>query len=138
MINLKQYVKRFPQFNPTVAGVTTLTGTGKDISGFRGCRGVAKLGTVSAGQTSTIKLKQCDTVDGSYEAIADASYSIQDGDSNKWIEVECAKPTKKFVQMVIARSGGNVVLDSGCLEAYEPLEGNFEQEDEVESADVAI
>lgn len=107
-----------PGIAATAAGVTTITGPTIDhgTGSSRSIAHIARLGTATAGQTSTVKVYHGDASDMSDEvAVPGLSYTVLDGDSGNNVVQELYKPTKRYSRQKIARSGANLVIESGLV-----------------------
>lgn len=100
--------------NATAAGTTSVNGTGVDVQGYDGVAFVAAFGTLTATQTTSLKLQQSSD-DGSTDTYDDilgsSTGNMADGDSNKVLMSEIYKPLKRYVRPVVVRGTANAVID---------------------------
>lgn len=90
---------------------STLTATGVDISGYSGPAHIilqSSAATAGTAPTLNVTLQECDTVDGSYEAISGAAFAeVTDAaDSTQMITIK-PDELKKYIQVLGTVAGTN-------------------------------
>lgn len=105
---------------PVAAGTTTpQNGSVVDANGATAIRHTVSLGTLTATQTTVVKAQSGDASDGSDMAdITGASYTVLDTDSNKMVQIEIFKPTKRYHRLVVTRGVANAAIELGITETF--------------------
>lgn len=115
MSNLGRECKFVRVVNAQAAGVTTVTGTHVDTQEFDGCLFLFAIGTLTAGQATSVKVQGGALVNDSDQAdlagTAGGIVSLADTDSNTLIEVDIAMPTFRYLRPVVLRATQNAVVD---------------------------
>ncbi len=99
--------------NATAAGTSTITSTAIDMQGFDRLSIIALFGTLTSTTVTSIKLQQSDDDGASdaYDDLAGSALSIPDTDSNKMLQSDLIRPTKRYVKVVVTRGTANAVID---------------------------
>jgi hypothetical protein len=106
------------------AGTSEIDGTALDMTGFKSVLALVRVGTLSSGAVTSIKMQQSsdsgvadDWTDlaGTSQTIAQAS----DGDKTFYVDVRC--PLKRYVRLVVLRATGNAVISSAHYLQYDPV-----------------
>lgn len=112
MANKLTYSKTTRIINATAAGTSVITpSTGVDMLGFDGVLFVAMLGTLTAGQVTSLQAGDS-TTNGSFSAITGAvTAAMLDADSNKCLVLDVFHPQKRFITPILNRATQNAVID---------------------------
>lgn len=121
-MNLNTSVKVTRCLATTPPGTTDVNGTVIDMAGFDGVLFVLFAGALSPGQVVLLKAQQGNQPDGSDAAdlAGSAVGPFADGDSNKGLLLDVAKPTKRYLRAVVDRSTANAGLDAAIAIQYGP------------------
>ena len=113
MLDLNREAKVTRVMDAVAAGTTVQTQTtGLDMAGFESCTFIASFGTLTANQVTSVEVHQCDTVAGTYAAIAGSnSGPLDDDDDDKLVVVTVVRPREQFLKVVINRATANAVID---------------------------
>lgn len=113
-------VKTIRVINATAAGVTNINGAVVDMAGYDAVRFVALLGTLTAGQQTSLKAQQGDQANLSDAAdiTGSATANALDGDSNRALITDVIQPRKRYVRCVVVRGTANAVVDGVIAELY--------------------
>lgn len=113
MQSLASSLKISRQIDATAAGVTAVNGAGVDMQGFDGVLFICHIGTLTAGQATSLKA-QTDTAAGFGTAAdtAGSGQSYADADSGKVIVLDVYRPAKRYVRPVVLRATQNAVINS--------------------------
>lgn len=104
----------------TVAGTTGINCTAVDTLGYSAYRVLVLLGTLTAGQVTSVKAQESDT-NGSFADVTGAvTGNAADADGGKLLILEVYKPQKRWIQPVINRATQNAVITSALVELYIP------------------
>lgn len=100
--------------NAVAAGTTSQTGSTIDMEGYDGVLLIALIGTLTAGQVTSLKAQQSSD-DGAADTYADLAGSntgpMADGDSNKLLCLDIFRPQERYIKGVIVRGTQNAVID---------------------------
>jgi len=108
--------------NATVAGTTAVNGIAAiDMQGFDGVEFIALIGTLTAGQVTSLKAQG--SADGSTnwtDLTGAVTANMADGDSNKILRLEVFRPTTfpRYLRAVVNRATQNAVVDGVIAVQY--------------------
>ena len=123
-MNLSKGVKTTRVMNAVAAGVSDQNSSSVNMANFESVLFVAALGTLTAGQVTNMKAQQSDD-DGVSDAWSDLlgtlTAAMDDGDSDKLIQLDIVKPRKQYVRAVLVRATQNAVIDGIVAYQYGPL-----------------
>ena len=123
-MNLSKGVKTTRVMNAVAAGVSDQNSSSVNMANFESVLFVAALGTLTAGQVTNMKAQQSDD-DGVGDAWSDLlgtlTAAMDDGDSDKLIQLDIVKPRKQYVRAVLVRATQNAVIDGIVAYQYGPL-----------------
>ena len=123
-MNLSKGVKTTRVMNAVAAGVSDQNSSSVNMANFESVLFVAALGTLTAGQVTNMKAQQSDD-DGVGDAWSDLlgtlTAAMDDGDSDKLIQLDIVKPRKQYVRAVLVRATQNAVIDGIVAHQYGPL-----------------
>lgn len=112
MLSLLKNFRLLRVKGPVAAGQTAVKSDGVDMAGAQSCLFVVGLGTLSAGNVTTVKLQGSNTdVDGNYVDLASSSYNVQDSEDNLLALIEIIKPKYRYVRVVVTPATANGVID---------------------------
>lgn len=95
------------------AATTDIEGTVVDMKGFDWVLFIAHVGTLTAGQVTTLEAHGGSAADGSDATqITGASQAFADGDSDKCAGVAVIRPQVRYVRPILDRGTANAVLNS--------------------------
>lgn len=100
--------------NAVAAGSTDVNTTGVLMTGYESILFITAFGTLTANAVSGCHLEGSDD-DGStdaYSALEGSGITIADDKDNGLVLVECVKPLKKYIRLVVDRATANAVIDS--------------------------
>ncbi len=113
-LNLSKMLEVERSMNAVAAGTTDQNGTGVDCRNVESVTFVALLGTLTAGQVTTLKAQQSDD-DGSSDAYSDLeatqTTAMADNDDDQIVILEVVRPRKRYVRAVLERATQNAVID---------------------------
>lgn len=106
----------------TVAGTTAVNLTTVDTLGYAGYRICVLLGTLTAGQVTSLKVQEFETdTSGSYADVTGAvTAAAADADGGKLLILEVYKPQKRWIRPVVNRATQNAVITAAWVELYLP------------------
>lgn len=118
--------------NATAAGTSVITpSTGVDMQGFDGVLFIASLGTLTAGQVTSLGAGDSLT-NGSFVAISGiVTGNMADGDSNKCLVLDVYRPQKRFITPILNRATQNAVIDGVVAIQYAGKKGPTVQDSTV-------
>ena len=123
-MNLSKNMKTTRVMNAVAAGVSDQNSSSVNMANFESVLFVAALGTLTAGQVTNMKAQQSDD-DGVGDAWSDLlgtlTAAMDDGDSDKLIQLDIVKPRKQYVRAVLVRATQNAVIDGIVAYQYGPL-----------------
>ena len=123
-MNLSKNMKTTRVMNAVAAGVSDQNSSSVNMANFESVLFVAALGTLTAGQVTNMKAQQSDD-DGVGDAWSDLlgtlTAAMDDGDSDKLIQLDIVKPRKQYVRAVLVRATQNAVIDGIVAYQYSPL-----------------
>ena len=113
MPNLTKQVNLVRVVNSTAAGVTAINGTHVDMEGWDSVVFICLMGTLTAGQATSLKAQNGAAVNDSDQADITGAVTANalDGDSNKALVLEVYRPQKRYVRPVVNRATQNGVVD---------------------------
>ena len=123
-MTLSKNMKTTRVMNAVAAGVSDQNSSSVNMANFESVLFVAALGTLTAGQVTNMKAQQSDD-DGVGDAWSDLlgtlTAAMDDGDSDKLIQLDIVKPRKQYVRAVLVRATQNAVIDGIVAYQYGPL-----------------
>lgn len=114
-MNLSKNVKISTAVTPTegAAAATDLTGTILDMQGFEGVLVVVRMGAITAGAVTSIKMQQdTDSAGGTMADLEGTSQTIADTDDDKTFYIDLYKPRERYVRLYVDRATQNAVVAS--------------------------
>jgi hypothetical protein len=121
MDKLSEEVKYSTAVTPTagVAGTTTINGSTLDMAGFNNLQVHIRMGTITAGAATSLKLQHGDASNLSDAAdVAGSNQTILDTDDDSIFVMDVDLPTKRYVRVVVLRATQNAVVASGVYHQY--------------------
>lgn len=103
------------------AGQTTITSSAVNMAGFDGVCFVVPIGPITSGAVTSMKLQQSSD-DGSsdnYSDVLGTSVTIADDDDNKLKYLDCYRPTKQYLKLVISRATQDATIGSVVAIQYD-------------------
>jgi len=109
-----------------------------DTVGFDSFTFIAALGAIDPTGTVVMKLQQCDTDDGSFADLTDASATATANDDEGLLVVEIYRPAERYLKAIVTTDVANGEIDSVICIKRDPKEIPVTQSDDViDSAFVA-
>ena len=104
--------------NAAAAGTTVLNSSSVDMLGWDGVRGVFGVGTLTAGQVTSLKAQDSPDNSAFTDITGAAGSALADGDGNGLLIVDVYRPLRRYVRFVRNRATQNAVVDFGIAEQY--------------------
>jgi hypothetical protein len=124
-MNLSQHTKVSSAVTPTAgaAGTSDINGTTLDMSGFEGVMVVVRMGAITSGAVTSIKMQQ-GAASGMGDAadLAGTGQTIADDDDEQIFIIDLFRPTERYVRLVVDRGTQNAVVSSAHYIQYGPRE----------------
>ena len=114
-MNLSKNCKISTAITPTAggAGTSTINGTTLDMQDSEGVLIVVRMGTITTGAVTSIKVQQGDASNLSDAAdLAGTGQTIADTDDDKIFYIDLYKPLKRYVRVVVSRATQDAVVAS--------------------------
>jgi len=86
--------------------------------GWDGVRGVFGVGTLTAGQVTSLKAQDSPDNSAFTDITGAAGSALADGDGNGLLIVDVYRPLRRYVRFVLNRATQNAVVDFGIAEQY--------------------
>lgn len=121
MKTLTQECLSIRHINATAAGTSAVNGAAwQSMAGYDSVRAVALIGALTATQVTSLKIQEADDSSGTNarDITGAVTAAMADGDSNKMLIVEAARPQKAYVRATISRGTANAVVDGCVLELF--------------------
>jgi hypothetical protein len=121
-MNLSKNCKISTAITPTAgaAGTSTINGTTLDTQDSEGVLIIVRMGTITTGAVTSIKVQQGDASNLSDAAdLAGTGQTIADTDDDKTFYIDLYKPLKRYVRVVVSRATQNAVVASAEYFQYE-------------------
>ena len=101
------------------AGTDDINGTTLDMSGFEGVLVVVRMGTITSGAVTSIKMQQdTDSAMGTAADLTGTSQTIADTDDEKTYYIDLHNPEERYVRLVVDRGTQNAVVSSAHYIQY--------------------
>jgi hypothetical protein len=101
------------------AGQTGINGSIVDLSGTRGVLFLARMGVVTAGAVTSLKIQHGDDPAlGDAADVEGSSQTIADDDDGEIFYAELSRPTKRYARLVVSRATQNSVVASAEAIVY--------------------
>ena len=112
--NLSKAVQFDPMIPYTAAGITVISSTGIDMSGFEGVQFVALLGNITTANITNLHIEMSTALTGTYvDCLASAAFfASTQASSGPYLISEIYRPIKRYVRAVVDRSAGGGVANS--------------------------
>lgn len=114
-MNLSKNVKISTAVTPTAgaAAATDITGSILDMQGFEGVLVIVRMGAITAGAVTSIKVQQdTDSAGGTMADLEGTSQTIADTDDDKTFYIDLYKPAERYVRLYVDRATQNAVVAS--------------------------
>jgi hypothetical protein len=114
-MNLSKNCKISTAITPTAgaAGTSTINGTTLDMQDSEGVLMIVRMGAITAGAVTSIKVQQGDASNlGDAADLAGTGQTIADTDDDKTFYIDLYKPLKRYVRVVVSRATQNAVVAS--------------------------
>lgn len=104
-----------------VAGTSAIEGTALDMSGYEGVLVVVRMGAITSGAATSIKMQQdaASTMTSAAD-LAGTSQTIADDDDNEIFVIDLYRPTERYVRLYVSRGSQNAVVASAEYIQYGP------------------
>lgn len=122
-MNLSKNCKISSAVTPTAgaAGTTDIEGTILDMSGYEGVLVIVRMGAITSGAATSIKMQQdTDAAMGSAADLEGTSQTIADDDDGEIFYIDLYKPQERYVRLYVDRATQNAVVASAEYIQYEP------------------
>ena len=120
-MNLSKNVKISTAITPTagVAATSDINGTILDMSGYEGVLVIVRMGAITSGAVTSIKMQQDTAVGGGTMAdLLGSSQTIADDDDDETFYIDCNNPQERYVRLVVDRGTQNAVVASANYIQY--------------------
>jgi hypothetical protein len=114
--------------NAVAAGTSNQTSSSVDMSqngGYRGCRFIADIGTLTASQVTSMKVQgspdNSDWTTLGGDLAGTGTGNMADADSNKTLIVDIYRPKFRYLRAIVVRGTANAVINCVLAELYEPI-----------------
>jgi hypothetical protein len=122
-MNLSKNTKISSAVTPTAgaAAQSAIEGTILDMSGYEGVLVIVRMGAITAGAATSIKMQQ-----GAAAAMGDAadlegtSQTVGDGDDGEIFYIDLYKPTERYVRLYVSRGTQDAAVASAEYIQYGP------------------
>lgn len=125
------YGKRTRVVNATAAGTSAINGSAIDMQDFETVVFECLMGTLTAGQVTSLKA-QGSTDNGGSDPYADIAGMVTsnalDADSNKLLLLEVNRPQKRYIRCVVNRATQNAVIDGVVAIQFGPKKAPVTQD----------
>lgn len=114
-MNLSKNVKLSSAVTPTAgaAGTTDINGSILDMQGFEGVMMIVRMGAITSGAVTSIKMQQdTDSAGGTMADLAGTAQTIADTEGGKIFYSDLYKPAERYVRLVVDRGTQNAVVAS--------------------------
>lgn len=101
------------------AGTTAIEGTVLDMTGYEGVLVLVRMGTITSGAVTSIKMQS-----GTDSSVTDAadllgtSQTIADTDDDKTFYIDLKRPAERYVRLYVSRATQNAVVASANYIQY--------------------
>lgn len=122
-MNLSKNCKISSAVTPTAgaAGTSAISGTILDMSGYEGVLVMVRMGAITSGAVTSIKMQQdTDSAGGTMADLEGTSQSIADTDDDEIFYIDLFRPQERYVRLYVSRATQNAVVASAEYIQYGP------------------
>lgn len=114
-MNLSKNVKISTAVTPTAgaAGTSDINGSILDMQGFEGVLVIVRMGAITSGAVTSIKMQQdTDSAGGTMADLTGTAQTVGDTDDDETFYIDLYKPAERYVRLVVDRGTQNAVVAS--------------------------